>query len=640
MTTLFLFLFLLPSNSYAKSYTIDEVQIKGWVLPNGDIGFNEIFTYTLNGEFTKLTRSFPAKHSNQIMEFEAYLLDTENPIVGEITNEMLTQKKVTTDGTTRTTEIDVKNKTVSVFYTYIMRGAVKSHPTYSDLDLTFFEKGSSHSIDFNNVTISYVLPDEVGDMHIHGFMYDQNGKIHSTYTNGILFETPVSKMRTLTATRILFPSYIMTEQKKGQASVSLEEAISEEEKRFEAFQRKVALVPTVKTSIIMTTTLFIIIAFLILFLRKRPIALFGNANHILHTDLIYLHYLDQNGSYHPKSILAGLFSMVEKGQSEVLREPSAERFHNHDGAPKETLAFHSKRAVSLLPYEKMLVNLLFKSGLSNQKFHLHEIAGTADGESGREKMYSKKLAENLKEHQNWHEEVKKLLVEAGTLSNRLPIVLKGSIIAIVATLTSLALYVEGGLGSEMVFAIVGAMIAIVFVVRMPQEKRPMLLFFLLMFMISRQLGNGSMKNALLFLDLSAIMIYTAIPLSLLASWQALRTKMNIIQFQSQMKQGPPSTLSEEERGRWLTRAYVLNRNKTKLPKYKLDIMPETAVLATFFAQGTDPFHFVQSTWDPEVMARAMTKKARVFSSSDTSGGIGGDSGGGASGGGGGGAGAG
>ena len=171
---------ILPSPMIqAKSYTIDEVQIKGWIYPNGDMMVNEIFTYTFDGEFSELSRSFPNRHNAQIEGFEAHLINSKRPVVGEITSDMLTPMNVETNGTTRTTKVDAKNKTISVFYVYLMNDAVKSYETYSDLDVTFFESGKNHSTDYRNVTISYVLPGDAGDIkNVHGFMHDQNGSTH------------------------------------------------------------------------------------------------------------------------------------------------------------------------------------------------------------------------------------------------------------------------------------------------------------------------------------------------------------------------------------------------------------------------------------------------------------------------------
>ena len=95
---------------------------------------------------------------------------------------------------------------MTVFYLYYMRGAVKSYDTYSDLDVTWFEKYDNHDTDLNNVSIAYVLPGNAGDNNIHGFMHDRIGGVEKVYSDGIIFTTPKSEAYGLTATRVFFPS--------------------------------------------------------------------------------------------------------------------------------------------------------------------------------------------------------------------------------------------------------------------------------------------------------------------------------------------------------------------------------------------------------------------------------------------------
>ena len=108
--TIIVFTILPTPIAQAKSFTIDEVQIKGWVQPNGDMLVNEIFTYTFDGEFSEVTRSFPERHLGQMDGFEAYLLDTKNPVVGEVKDSMLTRLNVTANGETQKATITCRIK--------------------------------------------------------------------------------------------------------------------------------------------------------------------------------------------------------------------------------------------------------------------------------------------------------------------------------------------------------------------------------------------------------------------------------------------------------------------------------------------------------------------------------------------------
>ncbi len=204
---------------------------------------NKSFTYSSDGAFTELSRSFPERHIGQIDGFEAYLLDTKNPVVGEISDSMLTRLNITEKGETRTSTINAKDKTITVFYVYNMRGAVKSYDTYSDLDVTLlFEQCDNHDSDLEHTKLSFVLPGGAGESNVHGFMHDRKGGIEKVYTNGIIFTTPKSEAYGLTATRVLFPSSIMTEQEKGVAPIPLEKVIVREEQRIKAHASQLALI--------------------------------------------------------------------------------------------------------------------------------------------------------------------------------------------------------------------------------------------------------------------------------------------------------------------------------------------------------------------------------------------------------------
>ncbi len=621
MLTILLVIILPSPTTQAKSYTIDEVQIRGWVQPNGDVLVNEIFTYTFDGEFSQLTRSFPDRHNAQIYGFEAHLLNQKKPVVGEITNDMLTRVDVTTSGTTRTTKIDAGNNTISIFYLYYMRGAVKSYESYSDLNITFFEKGKNHDIDYKDVTISYVLPGDVGDKNIHGFMHDRQGSIDVVYRDGIRFTTPESRAHTVTATRIFYPSSIMKEQRKEQEPYPLEEAIALETKRLNGTSLEQS---PVKNTIIALTTIFALLALGILFLHQRLFAFFGNADLVLETDPLYLFFVDQNGAWHPKLFLAGLFSLVEKGVVGVKMEPAANRFSKQPDVPEKTFAFQLKNSMQkLIPYEQTLVTWLFKPSAPEWRFHLHDIAGRGKGEKISRKWYEKRQREFEESHHDWHGEVEKLVMEAGTLSSSLPKVIQWITLLTILTVVPYATYFVGVEGYQIFIFVVISLIVLIPFIRHPDKVRRPLLFFGIMLFVVSQMETGDLKMPLIFFVLAGMLLYYATPSSLITSWNALYMKMSMNKFRSQVKHGLPQYLSEDQQNRWLTRAYLLNKSKKKLPRVKEPI-PATLPLAALFTMTMEPLHFIWSTWG-----------FHSYQSASTWGGFGGDSGGGSSDGGGG-----
>ncbi len=628
---IFLFAMLPNTIAHAKSFTIDEVQIKGWVQPNGDMLVNEIFTYTFDGAFTQVTRSFPERHLGQIDGFEAHLLNAENPVVGEIADSMLTRLNVTTSGETQKAAISAENKTMSVFYIYYVRGAVKSYDTYSDLDVTFFEKYDNHDTDLNNVSITYVLPGDAGDRNIHGFMYDRMGGIEKVYMDGIIFKTPTSEAFGLTATRVFFPSTIMTEQQKGAAPIPLSEAIEQEEKRLDAFTSKLALLPTAKETVKVITLVFFLLAVFVWLLRQRSIPFFGSVHHVLQTDPLYLSFVDRNGARQPKNLLAGIFSMVEKGYVDFQLEPSAARFKNQPQAPEKTFAFHmNQSSPSLLPFEKELVTWLFKPKLTTRKFHLHDIAGSAKNENTGKKTYVRKQRQFERQFEEWHIQVKQLMTEAGALSAIIPGFLKRIVCLVLASTIAFALYADGGGGFEIASPFVVTGIMLYWNWRRPYKLWLPIVYFIVMFFVAAQAVDQGLIDTILWLVIASVVLYFVTPRSMITSLNALYTKMSIAKFRVQIRSGLPSHLSDEEQERWLTRAYLLNKSKSKLPRLQ-GPLPTMLPIAALFALETDPLHFVQSTWGPTKIAKASSGGDSYYS--DSGGGYDGGGGGGFDGGG-------
>lgn len=626
--TIIVFAILPTAIVQAKSYSIDEVQIKGWVQPNGDMLVNEIFTYTFDGAFSEVTRSFPERHLGQIDGFEAYLLDAENPVVGEISDSMLSRLSVTAKGETQKATIYAEDKTLTVFYLYYLRDAVKSYDTYSDLDVTWFEKYDNHDTDLNNVSIAYVLPGDAGNNNIHGFMHDRVGGVEQVYSDGIIFATPNSEAYGLTATRVFFPSNMMTEQHKGAALIPLGEAIVQEEKHLDAFVTKLALLPVAKETVKVVALVFFLMAIWVWMLRKWPIPLFGSIHHVLHTDPVYLSFVDRNGKWQQKSFLAGVFSLVEKGHADVRLEPSAERFNGQPDAPEKTLAFYLNQSKqSLLSYEKRLVTWLFKTRLLNRQFHLHDIAGAAKSENSRKRTYERRQRNFERQYEEWHTEVKQLMAEAGTLSEKLPVFLKGLIVLVLAATIAFASYADGGGEWEIAFPLIVTGIMLYLRRRRPYQLWLPIVYFIAMFVIAVQVVDAELMNSLFLLIIASTVLYFVTPRSIITSLNALYTKMSIAKFRAQVRRGLPSFLTKEEQERWLTRAYLLNKSKSKLPRLK-GPLPATLPLAALFALETDPLHFVQSTWGPSKVAKASSSWYDSGGSyhSDSGGGYGGGGG--------------
>ncbi|MDN4606642.1 DUF2207 domain-containing protein [Sporosarcina highlanderae] len=628
---------IFPITAHAKSFTVDRVQIKGWVQLDGEMLVNEVFTYTFDGSFSRLTRSFPEEHISQIRGFEAYLINDRSPIVGEIDGSTLSQAQVSAKGSTYSTSIKAENETVSVLYVYRMQYAVKSYDTYSDLAVTFFEDGFNHEDDLNNISIDYVLPGDVGDDNIHGFMHDREGLVSKVYRNGISFHTPVSVAYTETGTRVFFPSSIMTGQSKYAAPLPLTEAIQQEKDLIAKKEARWSNIPTVTTAADGLRVLFIVSIILVLLLRQRIIPLFGSTDLVLRTDPTYLSLIDQNGKFNRKSFLSGLFSLVEKGVVKAELADSASRFHGEDGAPEKTLVFQlqsGQHMKNLLPHEQYLITWLFRGRAGHRKFHLHDIAGPSIEVNKNDRVQSRKQHKFVVNHEAWHDNVLKLMIEAGALSTMLTKILKTAIILLLTILMMFGFYADGAGGWGIAFPVIVAGLGYYFYVVNPGKKWPAVLLFIGLFFVGAQTMDATITDAVLQLVIVGIILFLVIPKALPRSFTALYTKMSIAKFQMKLRWSaePPHHLHPEDIDRWMARAYLLNPSKKRLPKFK-GSLPDAYPLAPLFALQVDPLYFAYSTWGPTSMA--VNKGGSSGGGSDYGGGYSGGGGGGGDGGGGG-----
>nr|WP_255723372.1 DUF2207 domain-containing protein [Sporosarcina sp. ACRSL] len=621
-----------PTQVHAKSYTIDRVQIKGWVQPDGNMLVNEVFTYTLDGEFSRLTRSFPGKHVDQIYPFEAFLVEGAESVVGEIKESALTKVDVSRKGNTYVTAIPADRKSISVLYVYTMMNAVTSYESYSDLNVTFFEGGDNHDEDIHNVDIAFVLPGDVGDDRIHGFMHDREGQVRMVYRDGITFHTPKSSAYTVTGTRVLFPSTIMTEQFKRTEPMPFEKAILQEQRLIDKNESRWANIPVAINVANGLTVLFIILIVFLFLLRQRLFSPFGSTDLVLQTDPTYLAFVDHNGRFNRKSFLSGLFSLAEKGIVKVEMADAASRFQGKEGAPEKTLVFQlvqsneqlKKSKQELLPHEQYLMTWLFKGRIGHRKFHLHDMAGSSlrtDKQNRNDLRKQWKFHEN---HEVWHEDVLHLMEDAGALSTKVPKLMKLAIFLLLTIVTMFGYYADGASGWGIAFPAIVGVLGIAFYRTNSGKRWPAITFFVGMFFAGAQIVASDVTDAVLYAIICGAILFFITPRAIPSSITALYTKMSITKFRSQVKRGIPDYHHLDETDRWMTRAYLLNRSKKRLPKLRRGLS-ESSPLAALFALQVDPIYFTYSTWGSPISPNKAFHKGG--SSYDSGGGYGGGGGG-------------
>lgn len=614
----------------ARSYSIDTIHIKSWIQPNGDLLVNEVFTYNFDGEYTNLRRSFPEEHDRNVVNFYAYELTEIKPEPGFIENSSLKQLPVSKENGVYRTSIQKTNQQASFLYVYTLKNTIKAYDEYSELNVTYFEDGDAHDQDYHQVTIDYILPQAMDSATFDGFLFDRNAEKSKKSKYGIRFTTPISEAYSETRTSFFFPSYVMTEIEKIKAPLTMGDAYAKEMQEVAAIEKKISLIDDLIEIIPKISFAFVLIAILlVVVLPQRHFWRKGSVTDVLNTDILYLYFIDKIGKPHPKAFLAGLFSLVEKGAATVKITEAALRFKRDLKAPKETLVFRlTNGGIANSTFEVQLIQWLFRTHSGSRKwvFHLHDAAGAARKESSEESSnyFHKKTKDFKKNQKKWHKMVEKELVEAGSFNRIIPLLTISLSSILLATVLVIAYYADLRSTGGIVFILIVTLLFLLSIWVQKGSTWIYVLYFFLMGMIVVNIINAELVNALLNLVLSMAILYIVVPRNIL-SMNAVHAKDAIRSFRKSIKNGAPQELSDEEKEKWIIKAYLLGRRKR--PIFVTDM---TVPLATLLLVEPDPLMHVTQSW----------KWTKSFSSSGGSsdsggyssgGGGGGDSGGGGAG---------
>lgn len=629
LIVLFLLTFSSSVVAEARSYSIDKVHIKSWIQPNGDLLVNEVFTYTFDGNYTNLKRSFPDEHERNVKDFYAHELTTLSPEPGFIEDNTLNTLHVTKESGVYRTSINKTNEQVSFLYVYTLQNAVKTYDTYSVANVTYFENGDAHDQDIYEVTIDYILPQTMDPATFDGFLYDRNAEQYEKSQYGIRFTTPVSEAYSETKTSFLFPSNVMTEMAKMKAPLTMGEAHAQEIQKEAEFKKKLSLIADLTTIIPKVTFTLVLIAILFMIaLPQRHFWRKGNGESILDIDILYLFSIYKTGKRNKRTFLAGLFSLVEKEAAVVKPSKAAVRFKHDPKAPKETLFFRLKNGgIAKGQSENYLIQWLFntRNGLSKWAFHLHDVAGAPrkERDKGMANYYHARTKEFKKNQKIWYKKVQDELVEAGTFHQKLPRLLISLAILLLASFVAISYYADLRSSGSIVFI---AIITILFLIIYWKKQTANGYFSIYMIIISLMVGNlvnDELMNEIIGVILATILFYIAVPQNIL-SMNAVRVKDNIRPFQKGIREGMPVGLSTDKQEKWTVRAYLFGQKKVHIP-----VTEGTIPLAALLIAGTDPLDYVTKTW-----YWTTGSSSSGGGSSDSGGYYGGDGGGGDSGGGG------
>ncbi|WP_175987505.1 DUF2207 domain-containing protein [Bacillus sp. Marseille-Q1617] len=603
---LFLF-FSIGQSAYAKTYQIEEVQIRAWIQPDGNVLVNEKFTYTFEGEYKSLRRSIHGENHEGVEWFEAYELLNEEGEIGFLEEGDLRSLPVKQEGNTYRSPFNVENSTKSVIYAYELTNAVKSYDTYSDVTIPFFGTGDNHDVDLHNVTIDFVFPEEIDPDDYSAFFHAREGTVEEKGSSLIRFTSPVSKMYSLTETRLLFPSSIMKEQEKSVAPKPLHKVIAEEETRLEEAALKETQMESYNKVLIGMAVLLGLITLIVIFgysigrIRGR-----NRISDVLVADPLLLYMIHTRGKFTHMAFMAGLYSLVESGKATVRKEKTTSRFLSDPKAPDETLFVHlTAEEEKLSEMEKKFVSRFFKRKGRNgsASLALTDLAGATKGEKDNRrhlKSYHEKVKTLKTNEKEWFDEVLKEARAAKLLHGSWFHMLAKMLPILTLTAISLAFYFDQQSSLAISLYAGGGLAFLVFAwVKLKKRNWSFIAFYFLSIFAAAQVYHETTLLLLLAsITLSALLLLL-VPRYVLPG-RALGLKEGIRRFKKQVRKDRNPDVGERDLDKWMIRSMMFHsrrRVKTIWQNERTEgALLSTAPLTALVLSNQNPHEFLTNSW--------------------------------------------
>lgn len=577
----------------ARSYSIDEVQIRAWIQPDGDLMVNEIFTYSFTGKYSRVKRFIHEDHHAGVSHFEAYELVNPDAELGFIKQEELQQLPVSQEDKGYYSSISADNEPKYIFYAYTLTDAVKSYETYSDLTVPFFGTGSNHDQDYANVTIEFVFPEEVEPADYYAFFHDSHGIVEEKGPSVVRFTTPVSEMYTLTEPRLLFSSEVMNVQATTEEPMSLEDALAEEERYMKTAAAKEQRKDELGS---LLTALAVIIAagcLFMLFLPQRRKGT-GSPEELLKQDPLRLYALDRLGKKDFYAFLAGLYSLVEKGFATVTLKSAYSRFQKDPEAPDQSLLFTlTADPHQLSDTENKLAEALFKAKGAKRTFLLSDLTGATKKEK-EEKIplfkYLYKIQSFKVKEQQWWKDVIDGMETEGVMRHRIPRLLK-ILLQVLAFAAVIYAYIQDSRSFTSVYGISGLFL-LGMIWNKPAKGWPVFLFWGVTLFAVMMVQDADLLVSLFMFIISCIVLTMITPRMILSRESAIDYRC-IKLFRKQMKRG---NLPLYDLEKLMIRSQLLRVKSKEKPVKPSVELAAGAPLAYLMLTDQNPVTYMEESW--------------------------------------------
>ncbi|KOP64023.1 hypothetical protein AMS62_01285 [Bacillus sp. FJAT-18019] len=354
---------IILSSCGGNKLTVDKVDIMADLLPDGDLYVEELYTYTVSGEYEWITRPMDNFGDANIEFFEAYVPPSDRKLgnFGYIQLERYPASLREKSGSYYI-KVLAKDETRQVYYRYRLDKEAVKYDDRGELDWTILKDNDK---DHHNVSVSLRMRQSIQEPVI-AYVYDRSGGVITENTNQLLrYENKLLPEGDQARLKAYVPTAVLSDLEVTASSASLSQQLKQETALSQKFAERERLLEAGRQlSRWLTYGALAGVVYYALSLRRLA-AWFGGLRisfeEIEDMDPGSLIYLYRKGALRREDVLAGLFKLRRKGMLDISMELLGTRFQEDAKAPKQgpQFTFIGKRS-GLAKSERYLLNWLFR----------------------------------------------------------------------------------------------------------------------------------------------------------------------------------------------------------------------------------------------------------------------------------------
>lgn len=366
---LLLLIFLPASQASAKSFSIEQADLHAFILENGNLYVEELFTYRFSGTYKGTTRTIGDDHHEGVQYFEGYLVP-EHTTITQYDPNIFQALKVERENLTFKIHTPSKDETKKVFYRYVIKGATKKYKDTGQLYWRFFD--DMNESDLHNLSIRFFLyNDWKGTLQGQAFLHDlTGGSLSKTEKDGFLYKNKLLPAGKTVEIRYLFPETFLKDASFEKNEDMLEALLTEEKNYGEWLRRREQY--SAPFEIINGAAAAVIIALFLMVIcyPRRLYRLFcpsAPLERLQVLDSFLVAAIARKARFQHIDIVAALFRLQQRGLLSMNQTVARASYLEDEKAPNQTYRFTlMEESTSFAQYERELIDWLFKKDAEGQ----------------------------------------------------------------------------------------------------------------------------------------------------------------------------------------------------------------------------------------------------------------------------------